>query len=57
MTETVSLALVTLGEIAMLGMLAFFLVIVILKQKPANFKITWSKYGSVEVDFDSKAGK
>lgn len=57
MTEAISLALITLGEIAVLGILVCILVIVILKQKPKSFKITWSKYGSVEADFDSKAGK
>ena len=57
MTEAISLALIALGEIAVLGILVCILVIVILKQKPKSFKITWSKYGSVEADFDSKAGK
>lgn len=57
MTEAIYLALIALGNEALLLVSAYAAIKMVIKQKPSNFKFSWSKHGNVELSFESKARK
>lgn len=56
MTEAISLILIALAGMLLFLIIAIVLVKIILKAKPNHIKL-WTKFGWLDVDFDTKVDK